>query len=144
MFCVLSQPTKLQKKQALLSLQCSLVSDEQESKSISVSESEGKWRDLAVVCHTPPLKKQSNKVKCHYPASVPSHLLSVEFGNGMVMRMGSRISPCFWPFWEVDYDSPSLNSFSFSDNFFIFLFVSFSEGMECIAYACVWTTYYVW
>jgi len=94
-FCVLSQPTKLQKKQALLSLQHSLVSDEQESKSISVSESEGKSRDLVVACHTPPLKKQSNKGECHYPASVPSHLLSVQFGNGMVLRMGSRISPCF-------------------------------------------------
>jgi len=34
-------------------------------------------------------------------------------------------------------DRPSLNSYSFSENFFIFLFVSFSEGMECIAYVCV-------
>jgi len=32
--------------------------------------------------HTPPLKKSGNKGKCHYQASVPTHLENVEFWDG--------------------------------------------------------------
>ena len=46
--------------------------------------------------HTPPLKKQRNKWKCHYPCSVPSLNSMILMG----MNMGNGISPSFFAFQE--------------------------------------------
>jgi len=41
-------------------------------------------------------KKERNKGKCHHPASVPSHFKNVEFRDGMGLKLGNGISPCFF------------------------------------------------
>ena len=80
-----------------------------------------KWKGFRDGCHTPPLKKSKEiRGKCHCPASVPSHLK----GNGIGCDWG-----CVMAFplvslllWEMEYDRPSLNPFSFLEILFWFLF----------------------
>jgi len=52
--------------QAYFSLSCLMI---QESKKKILR----KKKDLGMICHTPPLKKQRNKENFRHSASVPSH-----------------------------------------------------------------------
>jgi len=62
------------------------------------------------------------------PSLSPILFKDVEFRDGM----GLGISPCSLLFQGVEYDRPSLNPSYFSEKV-NFLFVSFSEHMECMA-----------
>ena len=72
-----------------------------------------------MACHTPPLKKVKEQGKVPLPSLGPITLIlkNVEFRDGMGLRRGNGISPCFLTFlWSgVRQAIPN----SFSENFFI-------------------------
>jgi len=54
-------------------------------------------KDLGMACHIPPLKKAKKQGEIPLPSvgPIPSH-----FFNGMGLRLGNGIFPCFFAFIE--------------------------------------------
>ena len=51
-----------------------------------------------MACHTPPLKKVKKQGEMPLPSLGPIPLKNVEFRDGMGLRLGNGISPCFFTF----------------------------------------------
>jgi len=69
-------------------------------------------------CHTPPLKNVKKQLEMPIPSLSPIPSLNFTFVNGMGLRLGNGISPCFF---RVKYDRLSLNPFCFLEKIFCFL-----------------------
>jgi len=55
-------------------------------------------RDLAMACYTPPLNKAKKQGEMPLPILSPIPFTNVECRDGMRVRMGNGISPCFFAF----------------------------------------------
>ena len=86
-------------------------------------------------CSTSQKSSEIRRNATTYSQSHPSNKME-NLGMEMGLRMGSGTSPCFWGFFlRGGVCRPSLNLFYFWRKCFTFLFVSFSEQMEC-TFAC--------
>ena len=70
-----------------------------------------------MACHTPPLKKAKKKGEIPLPSFSPVPSLNFTLFNWMRLRLGNSLLgiSLHLHFWVVEYDSPSLNPFHFSE-----------------------------
>ena len=89
-----------------------------------------------MACHTPPLKKAKKQREMPLPSLSSFPFKNVEFRDGVGLRLGYGISPCFlflrfFERWNIT-DRPKISSISWRKLCYFLTLFAFFEHLECL------------